>query len=701
MVKKCLLLSTFLTVLILNAKAQNPELVDEYIKQFKDLAMSEQARVGIPAAVTLAQGIHETGAGTSRLAKLGNNHFGIKCKRGWKGQTIKHTDDRPNECFRKYSNPIASYKDHSNYLRNNPRYGSLFKLSMTDYAAWCIGLRRAGYATNPRYAQMLIKIIERYKLQEYTYAAMGNNPFSNSYAESRKNEIVPENDPVTTPVPAVATTSTPAAVTPPVKTKPVVTQRVSNSGVKVAEQRTVPVTQRVTVDHPPYGKLVRVNGLRAVYAKEGDAPLEYAVRNSIRYRRFLELNDLKDAPLASDMYLYLERKHFRGVRPMHMVRPGENMHIISQKEGIQLRYLRELNLLANGDEPVPGVTLELQKRANEKPRILEKPKPKATQPQQRTSAGYVRTNKSPIPTNPRYVPQSNSANAGSAIKVTTSRPTVRTQPVAKKTTQPAVVKKPAQQYTKTEPKKNDGDINALKKQFDDVIYNKESSTKKPVVQGNPRYVSGGSSSSYRTTKPAVAGNPRYVDPNSRVQQNSTNPTKATVVKKAPVTAPATVANKASTTTTPKTTVVTTTPSVKPIVRKEKKKVVALKPKAKKKKKQTPPVQKKVETKPVAKQEPKNELDRLKAQFDAVVYDKNKSGNQAQTSRVSAKPNHTAAKPSENPAQKVDPTKYYTVKDGDTAFGIAKKHNITMRQLMDWNDLNFDAIKTGMKLRVKK
>ena len=113
------------------------------------IAMSEQQRTGIPAAIKLAQGIHETGAGTSKLATEANNHFGLKCKTGWTGQTFMHTDDRRNECFRKYNLDFESFQDQSNYLKSNPRYASLFQLSVTDYAAWAFGLSKAGYATNP------------------------------------------------------------------------------------------------------------------------------------------------------------------------------------------------------------------------------------------------------------------------------------------------------------------------------------------------------------------------------------------------------------------------------------------------------------------------------------------------------------------------------------------------------------------------
>jgi LysM repeat protein len=143
----------------------------KYIDQYASLAMLEQKKNGIPAAVTLGQGILETEAGTSELMTEANNHFGIKCKNGWQGETFTHTDDAPNECFKKYKCAADSYRDHSEHLKRNPRYSPLFSLKETDYASWAVCLKKCGYATNPQYAQRLIKIIEDYNLQKYTFSA--------------------------------------------------------------------------------------------------------------------------------------------------------------------------------------------------------------------------------------------------------------------------------------------------------------------------------------------------------------------------------------------------------------------------------------------------------------------------------------------------------------------------------------------------
>lgn len=149
--------------------AQNSMNGEEYIARFRDYAVIEMHRSGVPASITMAQGILESSNGNSRLAREGNNHFGIKCKSDWTGPTIFADDDAPNECFRAYPSALESYMDHSHFLKSNWRYQALFELERTDYKGWAEGLRKAGYATNPKYAEILINLIERYKLYELDY----------------------------------------------------------------------------------------------------------------------------------------------------------------------------------------------------------------------------------------------------------------------------------------------------------------------------------------------------------------------------------------------------------------------------------------------------------------------------------------------------------------------------------------------------
>ena len=138
-----------------------------YIKKYAPAATKNMRFYKIPASITLAQGILESGHGQSTLAKKANNHFGIKCHKGWKGKSISHDDDAKDECFRSYKNPLRSYKDHSLFLVERDRYSSLFKLNRKDYESWALGLKAAGYATDPKYAEKLISLIERFKLNRF------------------------------------------------------------------------------------------------------------------------------------------------------------------------------------------------------------------------------------------------------------------------------------------------------------------------------------------------------------------------------------------------------------------------------------------------------------------------------------------------------------------------------------------------------
>lgn len=151
------------------------EVVQSYVNDFKDVAMSNMRTYGIPASIILAQGILESGAGRGRLAVEANNHFGIKCHKDWTGESVRHDDDSEQECFRKYNDASESYRDHAVFLTGRQRYASLFQLEKNDYEAWARGLKNAGYATDPKYPEKLISYIERYELAQYDAAVLGKN----------------------------------------------------------------------------------------------------------------------------------------------------------------------------------------------------------------------------------------------------------------------------------------------------------------------------------------------------------------------------------------------------------------------------------------------------------------------------------------------------------------------------------------------
>jgi len=162
------------------------DVVNNYVGQYKDVAMGNMKNYGIPASIILAQGILESGAGKGNLALTANNHFGIKCHKDWTGETVNHDDDAAQECFRKYKDPAESYKDHALFLTSRNRYATLFNLEKDDYQAWAKGLRAAGYATDPKYPEKLISYIERYNLHQYDSQVLGKNyvPIENSSSKS-------------------------------------------------------------------------------------------------------------------------------------------------------------------------------------------------------------------------------------------------------------------------------------------------------------------------------------------------------------------------------------------------------------------------------------------------------------------------------------------------------------------------------------
>lgn len=299
-----------------------------YVQQYASWAMEEQKRVGIPAAITLAQGIYETSAGESELATQANNHFGIKCKKEWKGATFTHTDDAPNECFRKYKSAQESYVDHSNYLKTSLRYAELFDYDVQDYAAWAKGLKRCGYATNPAYAQKLIKMVEDYQLQQYTLAAIDKKNKVNAPKEALAQEK--EQTPKQTLAPTIASAAT--------------------------QQNDAAVVSGT-----------RYNGLRAVYCRKGEVLLDKAMAYNIRYAKLLEINELPDEPLKRDMYIYLEPKRTKGVHVSYMVQEGETIEAIAHNEAMTVRQLRILNLLALNEQPVAGAILNLQEQSDVRP----------------------------------------------------------------------------------------------------------------------------------------------------------------------------------------------------------------------------------------------------------------------------------------------------------------------------------------------
>jgi hypothetical protein len=321
----------FLLILLLGARcvpAQTPEQVSVYINTYKLLAISEMQRSGVPASIILAQGIHETSAGTSDLVMASNNHFGIKCKSNWTGNVVHHDDDARGECFRSYAVAADSYRDHSDYLSQTPRYAFLFKLSPEDYEGWAYGLKKAGYATNIRYPQILIKLIEDYDLEKYSLIALGKLP-----AEPTADALL--------------------AISKPPETLDGFTDSV-HSGTAVGY---------------PDGAFA-INGAKCVFEKAGVSLLSVSNQYDIPLARLLDFNDMnQEDVLPSDQLIFLQRKRKTGQTAYHTVQPGETLYSICQAEGVRFENILEYNHLKPGEEVATGERISLQETTASRPAL--------------------------------------------------------------------------------------------------------------------------------------------------------------------------------------------------------------------------------------------------------------------------------------------------------------------------------------------
>jgi LysM repeat protein len=302
--------------------AQERITTEEYIDMYKDVAIKKMKEYKIPASITLAQGILESGSGNSKLARKANNHFGIKCHKGWNGKTFYMDDDAKNECFRKYKNASDSYRDHSLFLTQRGRYTFLFDYEITDYDRWAHGLKKAGYATNPKYPKLLISIIERYNLDRFDKGG-----------KAKKKKAKGESK---TTVSAVSPTVTMAAML--ANLSPVAT---SIEGRDVFEN----------------------NGTRFVVVEQGDTFYGIAEEFDIYTWQLYKYNEVKkDHILQIDEILYLEKKKKKADKQFksHLVQEGETLRFISQLYGIRLKRLLKMNSLEDTDKLQAGESLRLR-----------------------------------------------------------------------------------------------------------------------------------------------------------------------------------------------------------------------------------------------------------------------------------------------------------------------------------------------------
>lgn len=347
--KKLVLL--FCLALSFAARAQK-EKVMAYIDSYKELAMAEMQRTGVPAAITLAQGILESQWGESPLAKTSNNHFGIKCKTEWTGAKTYHDDDEKGECFRVYNSAEESYRDHSDFLKTRPHYAFLFKLDPTDYEGWARGLKKAGYATSPTYPQRLLKLINDYQLQQYSLAALARNQAPVNEAPAQSKPVTANPAPLATPVaeqPVVAVSR--EAVQP----EPVTAAAPSNTNTLPA----APVSVNKKTNYP--SGIFVINNTKVIHATEGTSLLSLANQYDIPLSKLIEYNDIPSMDiLDSDRLMFLERKPKKGAVDFHVVAEGETLHSICQQEAIRMDSLLEYNRLSRSSNVNAGEKIYLR-----------------------------------------------------------------------------------------------------------------------------------------------------------------------------------------------------------------------------------------------------------------------------------------------------------------------------------------------------
>ncbi|MGC9332351.1 MAG: glucosaminidase domain-containing protein [Bacteroidales bacterium] len=305
----------FFVISCLSLSAQESITTKEYINMYADFAVDEMKRTGIPASITLGQAILESGSGNSKLAVKGNNHFGIKCHSDWNGAKIYEDDDANQECFRKYKSAYQSFKDHSDFLLKHNRYTFLFDLPPTNYKDWAKGLVKAGYATNPKYDQILIGLIERYELYVYDSESIADTDNTFTLADG------------------------------------------------TTHNRVQPGFTNNWVINPWDRERMENNGREVIIARQGDNMLALAQELGIKQWQLYKYNDMDETDsITAGQFVYLEPKRNNAEKGIekHEVQEGETVWEISQKYGIKEKKLRKKNGLSQSEEPQSGDVLLLR-----------------------------------------------------------------------------------------------------------------------------------------------------------------------------------------------------------------------------------------------------------------------------------------------------------------------------------------------------
>lgn len=361
--KKRIVLAVIYVLGILVGHSQT-QTIKQYIDSFKHIAMIEMVEYKIPASITLAQGLLESGSGNSRLAKQGNNHFGIKCKKDWTGCTILEDDDALQECFRCYKSAEESYKDHSRFLKDNKRYAALFQLSITDYKGWAAGLLTAGYATNQKYSELLIRTIEKNGLASFdTMIVNGYNPYST---------VVPAKI-------SIVDNKVPSTVVQPNQTVSSIAEANDKTARKISKYNDLSYHQQIEPGDVLYLKpKKRKASVESHQVSEGetmwDISQKYAIKINSLYKKNLMLPGTEP---KTGVVLQLQHKADSrpdtgraslsvpvGENEYHTVGAGETLYSISRIYGIKVEDLISMNSIIN-NQIKPGQRLLVRKTQTE------------------------------------------------------------------------------------------------------------------------------------------------------------------------------------------------------------------------------------------------------------------------------------------------------------------------------------------------
>lgn len=341
----------------------------DYVNKYKDIALSEMQRTGVPASITLAQGILESVSGSSTLATEANNHFGIKCHKGWLGAGYYKKDDEDTACcFRVYANAFESFVDHSEFLRNRPRYAGLFDLEIQDYKAWANGLKSAGYATDPQYAQQLIRWIDSLDLHQYDvyskdevayYKIENSNTTVTNDIAVVQNPVSQKPEPEKIPIPL------------PEEPSPTIISNQQQHEIENTTEHNHPIATSDDTEYENNIEIIQegedglfyINDVKACRARQGDNALSIANRYEVDVRKIVEFNEVNRAYTFEEndiVFLQTKKAKAKSGVDFHRIKKDETLFEISQLYGVKMKNLLKYNNLQEGYEPASGEKVALR-----------------------------------------------------------------------------------------------------------------------------------------------------------------------------------------------------------------------------------------------------------------------------------------------------------------------------------------------------